>query len=111
MPRKLLTGEEARLAKLLQGSAAVETRQAEGAYAEADRSGCPGAVGMFLWVVFLCFFVVFGLFLVEFFPNSHAMGSCKTNRRTGPVGSPSDLVDGYVVMVSRSCCDGVPVML
>ena len=71
-----------------------------------------------------------------FFPNSHAMGSCKTNRRTGAVGSPSELVGGWcpghvlmasgscdagvpvmfswcpghVLMVSRSCCDGVPVM-
>ena len=49
-----------------------------------------------------------------FFPNSHAMGSCKTNRRTGAVGSPSELVGGWypghVVMVSRSCFDGVPVL-
>ena len=40
------------------------------------------------------------------------MGSCKTNRRTGPVGPPSDLSRSFcdgVVMVFRSCCDGVPV--
>ena len=57
----------------------------------------------------------------KFIPNSHAMGSITSNRRTGPVGSPSDLVGGWcpghVVLVSRSChvvtvsgsgCDGVP---
>ena len=56
------------------------------------------------------------------FPNSHAMGSCKTNRRTGAVGSPSELVGGWcagdVLTASGSCdagvpvmfCDGVPVM-
>ena len=65
----------------------------------------------------------------QLFPNSHAMGSCKTNRRTGAVGSPSELVGGWcpghvlmasgscdacpghVLMVSRSCFEGVPVML
>ena len=50
-----------------------------------------------------------------FFPNSHAMGSCKTNRRTGAVGSPSELVGGWcpghVLMASGSCDAGVPVML
>ena len=30
-----------------------------------------------------------------YIPNSHAMGSCKTNRRTDLVGSPSDLVGGW----------------
>ena len=49
-----------------------------------------------------------------YFPNSHAMWSCKTNRRTGAVGSPSELVggwcQGHILMTSRSCCDGVPVM-
>ena len=48
------------------------------------------------------------------FPNSHAMGSCKTNRRTGAVGSPSELVGGWcpghVLMASGSCDAGVPVM-
>ena len=47
------------------------------------------------------------------FPNSHAMGSCKTNRRTGAVGSPSELVGGWcpghVLMASGSCDAGVPV--
>ena len=51
---------------------------------------------------------------VAFFPNSHAMGSCKTNRRTGAVGSPSELVGGWcpghVLMASGSCDAGVPVM-
>ena len=50
----------------------------------------------------------------SFFPNSHAMGSCKTNRRTGAVGSPSELVGGWrpghVLMASGSCDAGVPVM-
>ena len=56
----------------------------------------------------------------------NAMESCKTNRRTGVVGSPSELVGGrypnHVLSLSRSCCDGpvivsrsycdgVPVML
>ena len=49
-----------------------------------------------------------------FFPNSHAMGSCKTNRRTGAVRSPSELVGGWcpghVLMASGSCDAGVPVM-
>ena len=49
----------------------------------------------------------------SFFPNSHAMGSCKTNRRTGAVGSPSELVGGWcpghVLMASGSCDAGVPV--
>ena len=48
------------------------------------------------------------------FPNSHAMGSCKTNRRTGAVGSPLELVGGWcpghVLMASGSCDAGVPVM-
>ena len=48
------------------------------------------------------------------FPNSHVMGSCKTNRRTGAVGSPSELVGGWcpghVLMASGSCDAGVPVM-
>ena len=47
-----------------------------------------------------------------FFPNSHAMGSCKTNRRTGAVGSPSELVGGWcpghVLMASGSCDAGAP---
>ena len=49
----------------------------------------------------------------KLFPNSHAMGSCKTNRR-GAVGSPSELVrgwcPGHVLMASGSCDAGVPVM-
>ena len=53
------------------------------------------------------------LFWLFFFPNSHAMGSCKTNRRTGAVGSPSELVGGWcpghVLMASGSCDAGVPV--
>ena len=52
--------------------------------------------------------------LIPLFPNSHAMGSCKTNRRTGAVGSPSELVGGWcpghVLMASGSCDAGVPVM-
>ena len=52
--------------------------------------------------------------LLFLFPNSHAMGSCKTNRRTGAVGSPSELVGGWcpghVLMASGSCDAGVPVM-
>ena len=52
-------------------------------------------------------------FILEF-PNSQAMGSCKTNRRTGAVGSPSELVGGWcpghVLMASGSCDVGVPVM-
>ena len=50
---------------------------------------------------------------LPFIPNSHAMGSCKTNRRTGAVGSPSELVGGWcpghVLMASGSCDAGVPV--
>ena len=30
-----------------------------------------------------------------FFSNSHAMGSCKTNRRTSAVGPPSELIGGW----------------
>ena len=54
------------------------------------------------------------IWVSSFFPNSHAMGSCKTNRRTGAVGSPSELVGGWcpghVLMASGSCDAGVPVM-
>ena len=66
--------------------------------------------GSQLFCVLFVFFLGVWCFLLfwftMFFPHSHAMGSCKTNRRTGPVGSPSDLVGGWcpgqVVMVSRS---------
>ena len=61
---------------------------------------------------FITFFIFFGALI--FFPNSHAMGSCKTNRRTGAVGSPSELVGGWcpghVLRASGSCDAGVPVM-
>ena len=52
--------------------------------------------------------------LLLLFPNSRAMESCKTDRRTGAVGSPSELVGGWcpghVLMASGSCDAGVSVM-
>ena len=73
----------------------------------------------FVFALLFAFVLLFAVFLhvfhvsLGFFPNSHAMGSCKTNRRTGAVGSPSELVGGWcpghVLMASGSCDAGVPV--
>ena len=78
---------------------------------------CPCVEETFLFVGGMFHFVTCLRFegISTLFPNSHAMGSCKTNRRTGAVGSPSELVGGWcpghVLMASGSCDAGVPVML